>query len=500
MALLVPALRVNAGNDAPLRPEGAFVLYWMVAARRPFHNFALDRAVVLAEELQRPLVVFEPLRTAYPWASERIHAFVMQGMASNARYFADKAVTYFPYVEPAPGQGGGLLEALSAHACCVVTDEFPCFFLPRMLRAAGEKLSVRLEVVDHTGLLPLRLAAGRSYPTAYSFRRFMQAEVAGALSQLASEEPLRGRRLTRLSALPAGVLARWPMVSTADLAAPAALVAKLPIDHGVGISPVLRGGHDAAEAQLQSFIAGALSRYGEERSHPDAQAASGLSPYLHFGHIATQRVFKAVAESAGWDGMPHAEKPTGKRAGFWGMEANAESFLDELITWRELCFNTAFTLPDYAKFGSLPEWARKTLAKHAVDPRPQRYSLDALESAATHDRVWNAAQRELLQEGRMQNYVRMLWGKKILEWSAAPEEALERALHLNNKYAIDGRDPNSYGGVFWTFGRYDRPWAPERPIFGTIRYMSSDNTVRKLHLNKYLERYGQGQLSLGLRG
>jgi len=499
MALVVPAIRILAGNAAPVRPERDFVLYWMVAARRPFDNFALDRAVGLAEELQRPLVVFEALRTAYPWASDRIHAFVMEGMASNARYFADQAVTYFPYVEPAAGQGGGLLRALSAHACSVVTDEFPCFFLPHMLAAAAEKLDVRLEVVDHTGLLPLRRAGGRSYPTAYAFRRFMQAEALGALSQLASEEPLRERNLPRLAALPAGLSERWPSAQLGELAAPARLLVRLPIDHDVSISPSLRGGHAAADAQLRNFIGRALARYGEERSHPDAHAASGLSPYLHFGHIATQRVFKAVTEASDWDGMPRAEKPTGKRAGFWGIAASAESFLDELITWRELCFNSAFTLTDYTDYASLPEWARKTLAKHAVDPRPQRYELHELEAATTHDQVWNAAQRELVQEGRMQNYLRMLWGKKILEWSATPQEALQRALHLNNKYAIDGRDPNSYGGVFWTFGRYDRPWAPERPIFGTIRYMSSDNTVRKLHLAKYLERYGRGQLSLGLR-
>jgi len=136
--------------------------------------------------------------------------------------------------------------------------------------------------------------------------------------------------------------------------------------------------------------------------------------------------------------------------------------------------------PDYDKYASLPDWARATLAKHASDPRPHVYSVEKFESAGTHDELWNAAQRQLIEHGEIPNRLRMLWGKKILEWSRTPEEALEIAIHLNNKYALDGRDPNSYTGIFWVFGRYDRPWGPERPIFGLVRYMSSENTARKL--------------------
>ncbi|HTU58241.1 MAG TPA: deoxyribodipyrimidine photolyase, partial [Polyangiales bacterium] len=243
--------------------------------------------------------------------------------------------------------------------------------------------------------------------------------------------------------------------------------------------------------RLEGFFARGLADYAEGRNHPDQQASSGLSPYLHFGHIGTHEIFHALCERETWDGMPRGEQRRGTRNGFWGLPPNTESFLDELITWRELCFNTAQTSPHYERYDALPDWAKKTLAVHADDARQVQYTLKQLEHAETDDPIWNAAQRELLREGRMHNYLRMLWGKKILEWSKTPQVALKRMIQLNNKYAIDGRDPNSYGGIFWVLGRYDRPWGPERPIFGTVRYMSSAATKRKLELARYLERYAE---------
>jgi deoxyribodipyrimidine photo-lyase len=203
-----------------------------------------------------------------------------------------------------------------------------------------------------------------------------------------------------------------------------------------------------------------LAARGRLRTFVSTDApSSGLSPYLHFGHISAHEVFQEVTAA--------------KRD-------NRERFLDELITWRELGFNMCALTPDYDRYESLPAWAKKTLAKHARDVRPLVYSLDQLETARTHDLVWNSAQIQLLTQGRIDNRLRMLWGKKILEWSQTPQEALDIMIHLNNKYALDGRDPNSYTGIFWTLGRYDRPWGPERPIFGLVRYMSSENTARKL--------------------
>ena len=264
----------------------------------------------------------------------------------------------------------------------------------------------------------------------------------------------------------------------------------LPIDHSV--RPVdLDGGFEAGERRIEAFLGGAIDRYAEERSHPDADAASGLSPWLHFGHVSAHQVFDELAKNEGWSEERLGAKCGGAREGWWGMSGNAEAFIDELVTWRELGFNMCAHEPGYDRYESLPDWARASLEAHEEDPRPHRYSLEELDESRTHDPIWNAAQNELRETGRMQNYLRMLWGKKILEWSPNAPEALARMIELNNKYALDGRDPNSYSGIFWVLGRYDRAWGPERPIFGKIRYMSSENTKRKLRMRGYLERFGE---------
>jgi deoxyribodipyrimidine photo-lyase len=223
---------------------------------------------------------------------------------------------------------------------------------------------------------------------------------------------------------------------------------------------------------------------------------SGLSPHLHFGHVSAHQVLDGLAREEGWSSAREFPKPSGKREGWWGMSAGAEAFLDQLVTWRELGLNYAALRDDQTEYASLPAWARATLDAHRGDPRPYRYTFDQLERAATHDDIWNAAQRQLRLEGRIHNYLRMLWAKNVLQWSATPEEAAATLIALNDRWAIDGRDPNSYSGIFWTFGRYDRPW-PERPVLGTIRAMTSESTRRKLDVAPYLERYG-GQASLPL--
>lgn len=240
---------------------------------------------------------------------------------------------------------------------------------------------------------------------------------------------------------------------------------------------------------LRAFIRDRLAAYATDRNQPEARAQSYLSPYLHFGHISAHQVFAEVTAVDDWSPERLAAKPNGSRRGWWGASEAVESFLDELITWREIGHNMSAHRSDHADYGSLPGWALETLAAHAADPRPVIYSLDELEAAETHDQLWNAAQRQLLQEGIIHNYLRMLWGKKILEWSPSPRQALDAMIQLNNKYAIDGRDPNSYSGIFWVLGRYDRAWGPEREIFGKVRYMSSENTARKLQVAGYIERY-----------
>jgi deoxyribodipyrimidine photo-lyase len=484
----VPADRIRAANDAPVRRDGEHVLVWTTAFRRTSWNFTLDRAVEWSRELRRPLLVLEALRADYPHASDRLHAFVLQGMADSDRAYADAGIGYYPYVEPAPGAGRGLLAALAARACVVVTDDAPHFFLPRMLAAAAQRLPVRVEAVDGNGLLPVRLAP-TTFPTAYAFRRFLQVEVPERLGAFPSTDPLDADGAAGARA-PDEVSTRWPRAAPELLAAGPAALRALPIDHGVPPVAYARGGSVAARAVLASFVGERLPRY-LERSHPDADGSSGLSPWIHFGHVSTHEIFRALVRHEAWKPARLGVGCRGKREGFWGMSPEAESFLDELVTWREVGFNMLARRPEAAHdFDSLPPWAIRTLDAHAGDPRDPVYDMDALERAATHDEVWNAAQRELLEQGRIHNYLRMLWGKKVLQWSASPREALAIMLHLNDRWALDGRDPCSASGIFWCLGRYDRPWAPERPIFGVVRYMSSENTVRKLKLKAYLRRFG----------
>lgn len=474
--------RILPQNRQPIREGGAYVLCWLISSRRAASNFCLERAVEMAIQLQKPLVILEDLRLEHRWASPRFHQFVLQGMADTSEAMAKHPVVYHPYVEQQPGEGRALLSALCADASMVVTDYYPCFFLPQMVQRLGERLPIRVEAVDGNGLLPLATSP-QAFPTAYLFRRFLQKNLAPHLGKLPKKDPLAGVSLPRYT-LPPSLLSRWPsaLVSPPNLSA-------LSLDHAV--SPVsLRGGSSAALLCLHRFLF-RLEKYGEHRNDPDIEAASGLSPYLHFGHISTHQVFAEVMGHEEWDVTRLGAIRDGSREGWWGTSAAAESFLDELVTWRELGFVFQHHRPDYDRYDSLPDWAKQTLEKHRSDTRPVVYSREQLEGARTHDPIWNAAQRQLRQEGRIHNYLRMLWGKKILEWSESPQVALEHLIELNNRWALDGRDPNSYSGIFWTLGRFDRAWGPEREIYGTVRYMSSDNTARKVALKDYLRRFGR---------
>lgn len=481
----VPTARIQLAGGGDVWAAGEYVLYWMTANRRATWNFALDRAVSWARTLKKPLVVFEALRCDYHWASDRIHRFVIDGMADNGTAFARKPVLYYPYVEPSVGAGKGMLATLAKGACVVVGDDFPAFFLPRMVAAAGRQVSVRFELVDSNGVLPLR-ATDKVFSRAFDFRRFLQKTLRPHLEEFPSTDPLQSVRLPQLEKLPQSITRRWP---AADLAALATTLAKLPIDHRV--LPVdEQGGAKAAASRLAKFVKPRLAHYAEDRNRPEELATSGLSPYLHFGHISSHEVFAEIMKSERWSPGRLAAKATGSNSGWWGASEPAEAFLDQLVTWRELGYNMCAHREDYDRYESLPSWAQKTLAEHACDEREYVYALDEFEEARTHDPLWNAAQRQLLREGRIHNYLRMLWGKKILEWSASPQEALTVMIELNNKYALDGRNPNSYSGIFWVLGRYDRAWGPERPVYGKIRYMSSENTARKVRVKGYLERYG----------
>jgi deoxyribodipyrimidine photo-lyase len=483
----VPAIRIRKGNEAPLRQAGDYVLYWMIASRRLRYNFALDRALEHCRALGKPLVIFEALRVDYPWASDRLHRFVLDGMAGNAWFCEARGIAYLPYVEPTPSAGKGLLSALAKEACVVVTDDFPCFFLLKMVASAAKQSKVLLEVVDSNGLLPLR-AAEQVALRAFDFRRYLQKELPRHLGELPQADPLAKVKPVEAPHFSRRKLSKWPMAAAALLAGEEDCLGKLPIDHSV--KPVaLRGGQEAAREHMREFFKKKFPLYAEHRNEPEMDVASGFSPYLHFGHLSVHEIFAELVKREKWNPEKLAVRGNGSREGWWNVSPTAESFLDELITWRELGYNFAAHREDCDRYEFLPVWAQKTLKAHTKDEREYVYTLGQFERAKTHDALWNAAQMQLVREGKIHNYLRMLWGKKILGWSQTPQKAARIMIHLNNKYALDGRDPNSYSGIFWVLGRYDRPWGPERPVFGTIRYMSSENTARKVSVKGYIGKY-----------
>ena len=480
----VPDIRIRPLNRAPPRSEGDFVLYWMTATRRLSWNYALDRSLELARELQRPLLILEALSVDYRWASARHHRAVLDGMAEHTRALEHTPIGYHPYVEPEPGAGSGLLHSLSARAAAVVTDDSPTFLTPSLLRAAARLRECAVEAVDSCGLLPIR-ATDRAFGAAVHFRRFLQKELPRHLGDPPSADPLGSPLTIPFDHVPHEVAARWP-AATPDLLE-GGRWGDLPLDRSIAATG-WRGGSQGGRQQMDHFLDHGLPRYAEERNDPNADVASRLSPWLHYGHLSSHEVFHSVARREGWSMIRLSERADGRRHGWWGMSSSAEAFLDQLVVWRELGFGFCVHRPDYATYASLPEWARATLEHHMDDPREHRYDVEQLESASTHDELWNAAQRQLVEEGVVPGYLRMLWGKKILEWAASPRDAFHIMIELNNRYALDGRDPNSYSGIAWVMGRFDRGW-PQRPIYGKVRSMSSAAARRKLDLDGYLERW-----------
>lgn len=514
--------RVRKANDRPVNRASGYVLYWMQMYRRLMHNHALDYAVGMARHHKVPLVVYEGLKLDYPWASARFHQFMLEGMRENHAAAKAMGVNYWPFVETPGDAGRGLLRTLAADACLVVTDDYPQFIVPAQIRALASSADVPVIAVDGNGVVPssllgpptaaaahLRPKLHKLFPTAWQHRANPEPDFSG----------LKGKGISPPFE---------PWTPPRDLAA---FVKSLLIDQTVPAVPGAVGGPTEGRRLLAGFVADKLGRYADERSQPDdpdRNSASRLSFHLHYGHLSMDEVVTAALGEA-W--KPELINPkTRNKDDYFCRDPNVNGFLDEAITWRDVGFqwhyarrgqgsgareetrvSTADRMPlnkswqeegespafnfdtfDFSPLpergtlaGVLPEWALATLGKHAKDQREHVYTLNQFEAGATHDELWNAAQRELVATGRIHNYLRMLWGKKVLEWSPSPEAAYRVLEHLNNKYALDGRDPNSYTGILWCFGLFDRPWPPERKVFGSIRYMSSDNTAKKFKLAGY---------------
>lgn len=448
--------RVRQLNRCGLAKSARWVLYWAQMNRRVDSNHGLAFAIELANEQRLPVLFYEGLTYTYPYASDRFHTFVLEGVPETARRLARAGIGYVFYLRRTPSDPDDVLYRLAQNACAIVTDDYPVFVAAAHNRSVPAKVPVPYFVVDSSCIVPMRTIGQREY-AAYTIR----PKILRSLPQFLHPAPNPTLERDFTEPVP-----EFHIAVTEDKIAD--LVAECQIDHSVRPSLWAKGGRLAAENRLEQFLLEKLPRYPNERNQPAAHATSGLSPYLHFGHIGALETALTVRRYAQENGL------------------QAEEFLEELIVRRELAFNYAYHGGPLADFGGLPGWARQTMARHAADGRDPCYSRAQFEAAATHDRLWNAAQKELLLRGTIHGYYRMYWGKKILEWSASYEEALQTMIYLNDRYALDGRDPNTYTNILWCFGLHDRPW-PERPIYGKIRSMSLQGMERKTDVAAYIQ-------------
>lgn len=481
--------RVFKRNSHEANADGDYVLYWMQINRRFHYNFALEYAVAWANKLGKPLLVYEGLSCDYPWRTDRSHWFIMQGMEEHREFADTQDINYYGFLEEKAGEYPELFSKLAEKACLVVTDEYPVFIMRERNESIPKKLNIPYITVDSNGIIPLGVSDKAPY-SAYIFRKTMQKKFRECFELPPKENPLDELENRSRISIPEAITQKYPDAKKAGRFTKEWL-STIDVNHDV--KPIqMEGTRAAGLERMNQFLEFDLKAYDNDRNDPDKEGTSRLSPWLHFGKISEHEVVDHCLrrQPRGWSRDELAPQ-AGKRDGFFGGETGIEAYLDEVITWREVGFHFAHHTPDYDKFESLPDWAQETLEEHEADERPYIYSYEQLANSETEDDIWNAAQRQLVREGRIHNYLRMLWGKKVLQWTPDVRTALQYLIDLNNTYAIDGRDPNSYSGIFWIFGRFDRAWGPERKIYGKVRYMTSDSTRKKVKLKEYLEKFGR---------
>jgi deoxyribodipyrimidine photo-lyase len=446
--------RVTIRRPGPPAPHGQCVVYWMQRAQRGLDNPALDLAIEAGNLLGQPVVVFFGLHPRYPRANLRHYAFLVEGLEETRQRIEERGGLFV--FRPYPHHDL-LAFCREASPSLVVGDENPMRQPEGWRQSAARQLTVPFWTVDADVIVPTHLFPKEEYAA-----RTIRPKIHRLLPQF-----LRPGSSPRVETV-------WPADRPRPTSVPidpVRLLRELPLDRSVAPVPGARGGTSAGLARLDSFLERTLPNYDTARNLPPIEGTSQLSAYLHFGQLGPLTIALAVEKRVG---VP---------------EAARAAFLEELIVRRELAINYVARNPRYDTLQGCHGWAVETLLRHASDPRPYLYSSEQLEQAVTHDPLWNAAQREMVLSGRMHGYLRMYWAKKILEWTRHPEEAFSIAVELNDRYQLDGRDPNGYTGVAWAIGgKHDRPWGPERPIFGLIRYMVASGCARKFSIPGYLAR------------
>jgi len=449
---LVEEERIQYLNHLPIHHRGDYLLYWMQASQRAEWNHALEYAILQANILRKPLLVFFGLATDFPEANQRHYQFMLEGLKETRAKLIKRGIKMAVKIG---SPDTGVVEA-AKRAVLAIVDRGYLRIQRTWREQAAKNLPCPLWQVESKVVIPVEVASDHEEYGAYTLRPKIRKLLKRFMRPVEEIQP----EFSSLSLQPF----EWET----ELSNIEDLIRTLPIDKTV--PPVnLRGGTEEAKRKLRVFVTQKLPYYAKWRNDPTKNVLSEMSPYLHFGQISPLSIALQVANA-------DCSEP-----------ASQEAYIEELIVRRELAANFVFYNSSYDSWNALPEWSRKTLTKHSKDLRKYLYSIEELEHAKTHDQLWNAAQKELLLTGKIHGYVRMYWGKKILEWSETPQEAFRIALYLNNKYALDGRDANSFAGVAWCFGKHDRAFS-ERPIFGKVRYMSLNGMQRKFPVHQYIQK------------
>ena len=453
--------KLNREPERGLGENGAkYVLYWTQMNRRVGMNHALKYAVHSANRLGLPLLVYEGLTCTYPKANDRMHTFVLQNVPDMEQGLRERSIGYLFYLRRRKADANDVLYRLAKEAAAVVTDDYPAFIAAAHNASVPQKIGVAYYAVDSSCIVPMSRHEKRNYG-AYTIRPRIHKMLPDYL--LPFEEETIGVAWDE-GLLSAELSAYRTPVADGEISA---LVESCEIDHSIQPSTSFLGGQREAQKHLEEFLERRLRRYAADRNEPSRHATSNMSPYLHFGMISALEIalrVKAQAEEQGY---------------------MAGEYLEELIVRRELAFNFAHFTANHGSLDCLPDWCRATMREHAKDPRDPQYSPAEFEAAATHDPLWNATQRELVLRGKIHGYYRMYWGKKIIEWSPTYEQALETMIDLHDRYALDGRDPNTYTNILWCFGLHDRPWGT-RAVFGSLRYMGFEGMKRKTDISAYM--------------
>lgn len=447
-------LRIVGDREEP-RVDAEFVLYWMGTAARGHENPALDTAVGLANELGLPVFVYHPISESHPYASDRHHTFMLQGAGDVQRELVERDIGYACHLQR-KGHRGRHLTDLAERAAAVVTEDMPVEPWSRWTHALAQTVPTPVLAVDTDCVVPMRLV-GRLYDRAYKYRNATEDQRAARIDEPWPDlEPTSDRYIPE--ELP------FEPVDLEDSDVPE-LVAACDIDHGVGPVPHTVGGSAAGYQRWDAFREEGLDSYHGTRNNPTfLNGVSRLSAYLHHGHISP---FRLARQASARDSK------------------GADKFIDELVTWREMAHHFCFYDSDYGTVDSFPDWAVETLREHESDPRPELYDWETLARAKTDDELWNLCQRSLIQQGELHNNVRMTWSKKLLEWTPDLETALAMALDLNHRFALDGCDPNSYLGIQWTYGAFDRPYDTDRDIIGKVRPRDTSWHAGRIDMETY---------------